>query len=451
MLITSHNFLEHGSKKPLTPDGYNLKEIVITNHSGVSKEIRNIVVKFSITESLYSNTLVAKFSVVDSANFFEEFPITGQETIEIKLERKSNFIPNPKNEDLILKFFVTEYPLYGRSGQHTQVYSFSAISPHAFASSFRKISRAYAERSDSEIKKIIVNDLNVPEEKFKLTGEPSSISKGLINIQSPLKAAEWFRAKTFDKDFAPFFLFQTMLGNIQLSSFTSLVQQKAYGKPYIHTTGFSQNAQTIEDYDERATRIIETASDLKLGKIFQGSAGAFASNNNYLDYTSKTYTKYNYQYSKDLLTKNNSLEKKTVLSKSFKTGSEEIDTLANAHCEYTSINSGAYEGTTNYNALRKQTKGITTAYTELLETKAHEVVLCGDMFLNAGRVIELKFQRTMDPQLMKDILDKNPRDIWDQHISGRYLITSAIHNFEGGKYYTNVKVKRDSFSIDIDK
>ena len=57
----------------------------------------------------------------------------------------------------------------------------------------------------------------------------------------------------------------------------------------------------------------------------------------------------------------------------------------------------------------------------------------------------------MDPQLMKDILDKNPRDIWDQHISGRYLITSAIHNFEGGKYYTNVKVKRDSFSIDIDK
>ena len=52
---------------------------------------------------------------------------------------------------------------------------------------------------------------------------------------------------------------------------------------------------------------------------------------------------------------------------------------------------------------------------------------------------------------MKDILDKNPKDIWDQHISGRYLITSAIHNFEGGKYYTNVKVKRDSFSIDIDK
>lgn len=450
MSASNQNVLEQGSKKALTPDSFNCKEIEITNYKGVTKQIKNIVIKFSITESLYSNTLVAKFSVKDSTNFFEEFPITGQETIRIKLERKTNFTVNESKEVLDLKFFVTEYPLYGRSGQHTQVYSFSAISPHAFASSFRKISRAYAERSDSEIKKIIVNDLNVPEEKFKLTGEPSSISKGLINIQSPLKAAEWFRAKTFDKDFAPFFLFQTLVGNVQLSSLTSLIRQKTYGT-YIHTTGFSQNAQTDQDYMERATRIVEMASDLKLGKIFQGKDGAFASNNNYLDYTSKTYTKYNYQYSKDLLTKNNSLEKKTVLSKSFKTGSEEIDTLANAHCEYTSINSGAYEGTTNYNALRKQTKGITSAYSELLETKAHEVILCGDMGLNAGRVIELKFQRTMDPQLMKDILDKNPKDIWDQHISGRYLITSAIHNFEGGKYYTNVKVKRDSFSIDIDK
>ena len=449
MAASNQNVLEQGSKKALTPDSFNCKEIEITNYKGVSKEIKNIVVKFSITESLYSNTLLAKFSVKDSSNFFEEFPITGQETIRIKLERKTNFTVNEPAEIIDLMFFVTEYPLYGRSGQHTQVYSFSAISPHAYASSFRKISRSYAGLSSAEIQKIIVTDLNVPKEKFNLTGLPISMSNGIINIQSPLKAAEWFRSKTFDKDLAPFFLFQIMDGTMQLSSLTSLIKQKVYGT-YVHTTGFSQNAQTDQDYIERSTRIIEMASDLKLGKVFQARDGAFASNNNYLDYTTKTYTKYNYQYSKDLLTKNNSLENKTVLSKSFRTASEEIDTLANAHCEYTSINSGSYVGAMNYNGLRKQTHGITTSYSELLETKSHEVVLCGDMGLNAGRVIELKFQRTMDPQLMKEMLEKNPRDIWDQHISGRYLVTSAIHNFEGGKYYTNVQVKRDSFSIDID-
>ena len=448
--MSNRNILEQGTKKSLNPDNFNCKQILIRNYRGDERDIKKIVVKFSLTESLYSNTVIAKFDVKDSTNFFEKFPITGQETIQLKLERKTNFTTGEPKEIIDLTFFVTEYPLYGRSGQHTQVYSFSAISPHAYASSLRKISRYYDDTSAEEIKKIITKDLNIKEENFKLTGEPISRSKGIINIQSPLKAAEWFRARTFDVKLAPFFLFQTIWGNIQLSSLTSLVQQNPYAT-YIHTTSFSQDAQTDQDYMERASRIVEMASDLKLGKIFQGKDGAFASNNNYLDYTSKTYTKYNYQYSKDLLTKNNSLENKTVLSKSFKSAGEEIDTLASAHCEYTSINSGAYKGTTNYNTLRKQTQGVTQAYSEVLDTKSHEIVLCGDMGLNPGRVIELKLQRTMDPQSMKDLLDKNPRDIWDEHLSGKYLITSAIHNFEDGKYYTNVKVSRDSFSIDIDK
>jgi predicted transcriptional regulator len=72
------------------------------------------------------------------------------------------------------------------------------------------------------------------------------------------------------------------------------------------------------------------------------------------------------------------------------------------------------------------------------------------MGLNPGRVVDLRFQRAMDPQSMKELLDKNPRDIWDEHMSGRYLITSAIHQFKEGKYYTNIKVKRDSFAINID-
>lgn len=446
----NRNILEQGTREALHPEHYRCKEIVLRNYRGVERDIHKIVVKFSLTESLYSNTVVAKFDVKDATNFFEKFPITGQETIQLKLEKKTTFTKGEPNEIVDLLFFVTEYPVYGRSGQHTQVYSFSAISPHAYGSSFRKISRSYDNLSSEEIRKIIINDCNVPEENFILTGNPISRSKGIINIQSPLKAAEWFRSQTFDDKHAPFFLFQTIAGNVQLSSLTSLIEQKTYGT-YIHTKGYSQNAQTEQDYMERATRIIELASDLHLGKVFQGQNGAFASKNNYLDYTTKTYTNYQYQYNKDLYAKNNSLEGGTVLSRFFQTASAEIDTLTEAHCEYTSINSGAYDGVNqNFNALRKQTQGITQAYSEILDTTCHELVLCGDMLLNPGRVVELKLQRTMDPQSMKDLLDKNPRDVWDEHLSGRYLITSAIHNFEDGKYYTNIKVKRDSFSIDID-
>jgi len=73
------------------------------------------------------------------------------------------------------------------------------------------------------------------------------------------------------------------------------------------------------------------------------------------------------------------------------------------------------------------------------------------MGLNPGRVIDLKFQRAIDPQSMKKMIDKDPRDLWDEHLSGRYMIVSTIHTFNESKYYTSVKVKRDSFSIDISK
>lgn len=448
--MSNRNILEQGTKEALLPEGFNCKEIILRNHAGIERDIKQIVVKFSLTESLYSHSVIAKFSVKDSTNFFEKFPITGQETVQLKLERKTTFTDSEAPETIDLLFFVTEYPVYGRSGQHTQVYSFSAIAPHAFGSSFRKISRSYNGLTSEEIRKILVNDCQLPEENFRLTGDPISTSKGLITRQSPLKAAAWFLSKTFDEALAPFFCFHTIWNKVQLSSYTSLISQEPY-ETYIHTTGFSQNAQTEQDYIERSTRILEIASELNLGKVFQGQAGAFASNNNSLDLTNKTYTKYNYAYNKDLKSKGNSLERGTVLSRFFQTASTEIDTLAEAHSEYISLNTGAFDGTQqNMNALRTQTQGITRAYHEILDTTQHELVLHGDMGLNPGRVIELKLQRTMDPQNFQDLLEKNPRDIWDEHLSGKYLITSAIHTFEDGKYYTNVKVKRDSFSIDID-
>jgi len=452
MAAINQSMVEQGTHKSLSPDSFSLKKIELANYKGDTAEIQGVVVKFSITESLYTNTLVANFSVKDSDNFFENFPITGQETIRVQLERKTNFTQSETNEKLDLFFFITEYPVYGRAGQHTQVYSFSAISPHAYKSSLSKISRGYKGISTDVIKHILTKDLKISEENIVMTGDAISTSTGVINTQSPLSAVEWLRSKTFDVDMSPFFVFQTIWGKIQVSSLASLVNDETnpvYGA-YTHTTGFRQNAQTDQDYLEKVGRIVDIASNLKLGKVFQASDGAWASRNRYLDYSTKTYTKYDYAYSKDLFPKGNTLEKNPVIDERFKVHGESLENLPESHCEYTSINSKAYKGG-NYNSLRQETHGITNAYQEVLETSSHEVILFGDMGLNPGRKIELRVQRSVDPLLLKELFDKNPNDIWDAHMSGKYMITSAIHNFEDGKYFTSVKVKRDSFSLDIDK
>ena len=40
-------------------------------------------------------------------------------------------------------------------------------------------------------------------------------------------------------------------------------------------------------------------------------------------------------------------------------------------------------------------------------------------------------------------------DLWDAHLSGRHLITSVTHLFEGGEYFSEVRVKKDSFGIEV--
>ena len=73
----------------------------------------------------------------------------------------------------------------------------------------------------------------------------------------------------------------------------------------------------------------------------------------------------------------------------------------------------------------------------------------GDFNLTPGRKIELKFPKSVDPEEKKALTGDDDNDLFDNSLSGKYLITSVIHTIEGGEYYSDVRVKRDSFSISI--
>lgn len=88
---------------------------------------------------------------------------------------------------------------------------------------------------------------------------------------------------------------------------------------------------------------------------------------------------------------------------------------------------------------------MTRAFTESLESTMHDIELFGDSYLNAGRVVELKFPKTQDPLTRET--PKNER--YDEILSGKYLIVSAVHILKDGEYFTNIRVKRDSLTIAI--
>jgi hypothetical protein len=437
MAISTANFSNEKGQS-LSPSSFKIKKLEITNHKGIVRDITNIVVSFSITESLYTPSLIANFKIKDVNNFFEDFPIIGQEKINIVIEKK-----NIDNEATIdLDFIVTEYPLFGRAAaQHTQVYTLNCISPFAYISNLKKISKSFDDLTSVTIQKIYENDLG---EELIIDEKAISRAKGVIPTMDPLKACGWLKSKTFDNKQSPYYLYQTLSGVCQLTSHYTLTQAAVY-ESYVDGKDYNQEPQTSDEYRQRARRILELASDLKLGKMFQSMDGAFSSSNKLLDVANKTYLTELYTY-KDIQENLG----KSSLSSTFKVDGKTLDKINDSHLEHISINSQAYDGEfETLNDMRKTAKGKPKGYLENFETFNHDIKLFGDFKLNAGRKINLKFPKTCDPEVQKQILKENKNDYYDKHLSGDYIITSVVHIFEDGEHYSNVRVKRDSFSIDL--
>ena len=451
-----------GASKSLSPGAYNIDRITLTTHSGDTFYIENIVVKLTLTESIYSPNIIAEISVKDTANFFESTPLIGQEKIKIEISARpkgwdgaQTKTENQKSgiKKINLDFIVTEYPLYSSgNAEHTNVYTIACVSDHAYYSRLSKISRSFTDTTDVEIKKIITEDLGFTD--FEVNGKVSSRMKGIIRWQSPLEAAEWLRKRTYDETLSPFFLYHSLDNKIRLSSLHTLMAAEEY-HTYFDEREFSFESYSVEDYNQRASRILDVVSDLKLGKVYQGANGGWASENNYLDYSYKTYTKYDYNYDNDFK-QDLTLNKKTPLSTQFDVNGEKLNLMPKSHLEHTSVNNLSYgEEDSNYNKLKEETKGKTRAIEEALESVSHDIKLFGDFDLNPGTVVNLKFPKAVDPAIMKELLANmankptSARDLWDKHLSGRHLITSVTHMFEDGEYFSEVRVKKDSFGIEV--
>ena len=436
--------------KALTPSSFQLEELLFINHKGEELDIRNVVPEFNITESLFTNSIELELGLMDTINMVESFPIIGQEKIKMKVKR----VPiKGEEEGFEIEFFVTDYPMYGKpAGENIGVIKLKGISEHKFNNSFKTICRSYFEPTPDEIKKILTVDLEWPEDKFEVMGDDLSKSKGILNIQNPLSAIEFLRKTAFDESGTPFFFYQTIDQDGKIF-YKSLKEMTDESKNPVHRKFFDarifQGNDVMPDdgtsYEDKQKRLVSIASNLKLSKINQGVRGTFASENNYLDISSKTYTKFIYDYERDLRYEENTLEKKTILSSDYKIYEETLNRLPDAHRNYISTNDEAFEEDINYGSLSKINKFRTKAFFELTECFTHDIKVFGDFKLNPGKMIEIEVPRSVDPYITK----QDDREFFDLSLSGKYLVTSVIHKFKAGEYFCDVRIKRDSFSLDI--
>lgn len=435
------------TQESLVPGAYIVKSIILTNHSGITGEISNIVADFKITETIYSPVMIALFRIKDEANFFEEFQLVGQEKIEVSLFRKP--LGSNQEQEVKITFYVSEYPVYGRgTKQSVSLYTIKAITKHGFINSFKTISRAVESNTSAEIKNILTNDLLV--EKFQIQGNPVSTFKGVIPIMKPLEAASWLNSKTYDENGFPFFFYETLNDRVLLKSYSSLSDNisNPIFRIFEDHKIFRGEARTLASYIEQQNRILSFSSELNLSKVYAAEKGAYASTHVSFDIAKKKIDVKTYNYEKDLnktfvLNKTPGLSEKFQVPIDISGSNKKYNELFDSRITYHALNSLSFTKS-NLHDIQYSFPGKRSGILETLDTYSIELQVYGDFSLNSGKRIEVRVPKAIDPQeYQKAKIMGNVDDIYDSIISGTYIVIGVVHNFSD-EYTCTVKAQKDS-------
>ena len=214
------------SAEALIPTAYSIQEIIFRNHSGKELDLKALITDFSITESIYRPSLLLSMNVKDPVNIMEELQISGQETIRVTLARK----PYGEDiEDLVsLNFIVTEYPIFGRFANRLQVYSLRGVSPHAYVSELKKVSRAFSGTIQDFVSEVLKDDLGISDDMMEISAASTAFISFIVPNMAPLDAIHWAIRRAYDQAGSPFYFYQRLDGVIVLESQAEMVSRDAY-------------------------------------------------------------------------------------------------------------------------------------------------------------------------------------------------------------------------------
>lgn len=424
------------------PGAYVIKQFKITNKKGDSADIQKLVRSFSLTEELFSPVIILNARIHDNVNFFEQFGINGQETIDLTIEKSSN--DRKITESIELKFAVKEYPNYEKSTEslNSQEYTLIGIPMFAYTSALKKISRSIRGNPVDSIQSIFKNDLNQIETEVK--SQCVSVFDGIINIQEPLSAVEWIRSRSFDVKGGPFFVFNriTKPDTVVITSYTELMSKE--NKEY-NTYRYSQllkNASgTPEAYAENRNRVLSMRSNIKLDKLKQAMAGAFSNVIEVTDIATKQFYKKTFDIKSDLTAQRNNINQSLDYDASvdFARFQVNAENLAFVSRSRISTNSMAND-TGNFNSMSGpvlNNLAKAKSYMATLEVMSHEIDVYGDFALNPSRKIKIEVPKAT-------YVDGKVNDELDASLSGTYVISVAIHTFSEGIYTSKLKIIRDA-------
>ena len=435
------------------PTAYRVHEMVLTNHAGRKYDIYPLVTDFTITESIYTPSLLISINIKDPVNMLEELELSGQEKITVSIWKSRNTGNETEEHHVQHEFLISEYPIYGKFKNHLQVYTVKGISPHVFYAKFKRISRAWNGPIQDFVYDILTKDLKYNPSFIRKSKKQTANVSFIVPNLNPIDAIAWALRRAYDETGSPWYCYESLQeggsvpgGTIWILPQSDLSSFYEQYSDYEEAVVFTHSPNTPEDFEQRRKRILSISSRFNMSKYISGGNGAYGATTEYVDISTKSRVRKKFDYIKEFPQMQWSNEGINLAS-DFKLDDQTLASLPDAKLNYIPINSKAFSsGSGNYHSSTQNGMlNRANSYIENLENIIHDLTLAGDFYMNAGNKLELKLPKAIDPSAKVKGSKHSDVGDYDLLLSGQYIATSVVHNFNE-EHTCEVRVKRDSMT-----
>ena len=420
----------------ISPKAFKIEKAIMTTNSGKEVSLLGIIHNIEIHEGISRTGLHVRIFIEDAANLPDELKIAFNEKINLSITRPEH--SGEKRFDL--EVYVWGMNNYSEPTPSSKAYTLECITKHGYLSPSKLLNQPFDNTSANLIKSIIETHLD---SKVDVRCSTNLSVKGIYPNVSPLYAIAWLLRNSNDNG-TPVYLYETAEEGIIMTSYNEILKQDVYHKynrnPFFKETLYHTDEKGV--FEEERAKIIKVVSVGNAGKFEAAERGTFGSIMNKLDIATKTRKIEKFEY-KDI--DDNKLNLKNSMDDIMKLGKKFLREFKEYKQHYVSENSLAFgkDKNTYHDAVGEKQLLKRNAHINNLNTTELTIKIPGDFNFAPGKIVELEILRQADIQ---EELEEG-RDYIDEELSGKYLVSSCIHNFTKEGYFIQTKIKKDSFIV----
>ena len=424
----------------IAPNSYSISECTIHPNNNDPIDIRDLIVKINISESLYLSSLITVITIRDGVNMLGNLRINGNEKITLKIFQEP--IDQDKKE-IDLEMYISDIFNFSKPTFSSQMYELRCVSEHAYLNQLKVLDKPFDNSINKLIENIIESDLQIPTKRVNKDNANAStfgIVKGVYPQLKPINAINWLIRNAFDNS-TPFFFYETVKKGITLKSFNEMSKEAVlreynHMKPNFEHT-FDESKAT---YDEQLLTIRKISGDLEVSKFNDASNGAYGSEMTTVDIATKSFNTKKHKYEGLPAA---SLNKYKPFAETSKFQDRKMNEYTTAKQYFVSENSKAFDKP-NYHHNTKDNLQKSSSLRSNLDFMTQNLTLNGDFELYSGAVVKLNILKPEHPDVIQDTKEV------DELMSGKYVVSSISHVFDADEYYMLATVKKESSALDLD-